>query len=315
MSFLPQLNAGRRRFMAAAGLATASAMGSGLFGLGARARAEDDDDERNSGGQHKHFNDIDILNFALNLEYLEAEFYLLATTGVGLAQSESTGVVGSGKKPHAEGTPGNVTGGSKVPFAVPLIQQYAEKIAADERAHVNFLRLALGDRAVARPAIDLQNSFNAAAVAAGIGPSFDPFANDDNFLLGAFIFEDVGVTAYHGAAGLIKNKAFLNAAAGILGTEAYHAGNIRTVLLERGQSNAALITIANQISALRASADGSGNGGHEEGLTLSSGNANIAPTDSNGVTFARTFPEVLNIVYLGNRPGGFFPDGVNGEIA
>jgi len=240
--------------------------------------------------------DADILNFALNLEYLEAEFYLRAVTGSGLSDADA----GSGA--------GAVTGGTQVVFKTPAIQQYAQEIANDELAHVRFLRKALGSSAVSRPAIDLSNSFNAAAMAAGIGAAFNPFADENSFIVGAFTFEDVGVTAYHGAAGLLSSKTYLAAAAGILATEAYHAGEIRTLITELG---APYLTYANQISALRAAA-----GGGAE--TMLSGSTIVA-ADSNSISYDRTTDQVLHIVYLSAASGvvskgGFFPNGLNGTI-
>lgn len=240
--------------------------------------------------------DADILNFALNLEYLEAEFYLRAATGTGLSSTD------------AGSSAGAVTGGTQVTFKTPAIQQYAMEIANDELAHVRFLRKALGNSAVARPNIDLTNSFNAAAMAAGIGASFNPFADENSFLLGAFVFEDVGVTAYHGAAGLLTDKTNLGAAAAIMAVEAYHAGEIRTLIAQLG---GAYVTTANQISALRATAGG----GNE---TSVAGNTIVA-SDSNSIAYDRTTDQVLHIVYLNPaagivQTGGFFPNGLNGTI-
>nr|MBA2532093.1 ferritin-like domain-containing protein [Nocardioidaceae bacterium] len=156
------------------------------------------------------------------------------------------------------------------------------------------------------------NSFTAAARAAGLigpGQTFDPYANENNFLLAAFIFEDVGVTALKGAAPLINNKTYLEAAAGILAVEAYHAATIRTSLYEKG-----LRAAANKISAARDSLDGTSD------LDQGIGNddvANITPADKNAIAFSRSAAQVLNVVYLTpqeRRQGGFFPDGVNGSI-
>src|SRR5471030_2161783 len=61
--------------------------------------------------------DIDILNFALNLEYLEAEFYTYATTGASISQL-GISVTGGG-------TAGATTGGSKVAFSDNIVQNLA----------------------------------------------------------------------------------------------------------------------------------------------------------------------------------------------
>ncbi len=260
--------------------------------------------------------DADVLNFALNLEYLEAQFYAFAATGSGLPNSSLSGT----------GTQGSVTGGRQVTFTDPLVARYAREIAADELAHVNFLRQALGTSAVAQPAIDIgttsTSAFSNAARAAGLigaGASFDVYANDENFLLGAFIFEDVGVTAYKGAVSFISNKTFLEAAAGIHAAEAYHAGLVRTVLYRKGVATPALIDATEAISTARDSLDGSLD--IDQGIRATgSGNAiasNIVPTDSSGIAFSRTPGQVLNIVYLdrtAKTAGGFFPNGVNGTI-
>lgn len=247
--------------------------------------------------------DTDILNFALNLEYLEAEFYLRATTGNGLSAAD----IGA--------SPGAVTGGTKVTFPTLDLEEYANEIAQDEVNHVKFLRKTLGSAAVDRPAIDL-TAFAALATAAGItgAAPFNPFADENSFLVGAFVFEDVGVTAYNGAAPLLTSKPFLTAAAGILAVEGYHAAEIRTLIYESSIAtppNPIFLADANKISALRATLGG----GNEIKISATT----IAPLSSgSSLAFARTTDQVLHIVYasgagVGSK-GGFFPNGLNGKI-
>ncbi len=288
---IEQRRVSRRSFLSGLGVtAGASAAAITLAGCGGGSN-------KSTTSPTPSITDADVLNFALNLEYLEAEFYLRAATGSGLSSTD------------AGSDAGTVTGGTQVSFKTPAIQQYAMEIANDELAHVRFLRKALGSAAVSRPAIDLTNSFNAAAMAAGIGPAFNPFADENSFLIGAFTFEDVGVTAYHGAAGLLTSKTNLGAAAGIMATEAYHAAEIRTLIAGLG---GAYVTYANQISALRAAAGG----GNETSVS----GATIVASDSNSIAYDRTTDQVLHIVYLSAaagvvKSGGFFPNGLNGKIA
>lgn len=279
----PDPAAGRRRFLT---LGTALGLG-GLAALAPR-----------SGAAQARVSDADILNFALNLEYLEAEYYLRAAFGRGLRDADTTG----------RGNRGGVSGGRKVTFRSSIIRQYAEEIATDEENHVQFLRAGLGAARVARPPIDISASFRALGRAAGLGNNFDPYSSENNFLLGAFVFEDVGVTAYKGAAPLLDSKDLLAAAAGILAVEAYHAAEIRTLLLGRG-----LATEANKISDTRDSVDGGSM--LDQGITRD-GKANIVPADANSIAFDRTTDQVLSIVYIGgDGEGGFFPEGLNGMLS
>ena len=257
--------------------------------------------------------EVDILNFALNLEYLEAQFYSFAATGAGLSADLLSGT----------GTAGAATGGRKVNFTDPLVERYAREIAADERGHVAFLRRTIGATStIAQPAIDLRipapGAFATAAVAAGLieqGQTFDPYANDENFLLAAFLFEDLGVTAYKGAIGFLRTTSYIDATAGIQAAESYHAGLVRTVLYRKGVNMPSLIEATEKLSNARDVFDGAGD--IDQGVKLANGASNIVPTDATGIVFGRTPNQVLNILYLTNKAatsGGFFPNGVNGIV-
>ena len=258
--------------------------------------------------------DAAILNFALNLEYLEAAFYLAAVGRIDALPGGDAAVI----------LPAGFDGKTPIAFTNPAVAQYADEIAQDELDHVIFLRKALADILKApvakRPVIDLAGGFSAAANAAfptlaPLNPVFDPFANELFFLHGAFIFEDVGVTAYKGAAPLVTDADIvLSNAAGILAVEAYHSGEIRTLLYAQKDVvtpyNVPVSAVVQGISDLRAAAGG----GKDQSIVVG-GKANIVPTDENGIAFSRTPREVANIVFLDTTStalkGGFFPDGLS----
>jgi hypothetical protein len=270
--------------------------------------------------------DNDILNFALNLEYLEAQFYSLAAFGVTIDKQPTPIPTAPNASLGAAGTVTLKPSFAKVPFSNPTISDYAMETAIEEGKHVTFLQGALSTAAVSMPNIDLYNSFNALAMAAGIGSAFDPFDNDADFLIGAYIFEDVGVTAYHGAAASISSATVLGAAAGILAVEAYHAGLIRTSINQLDAGTGALAGLTQKISATRSKlANPSGTPVDDIGLTTVnvglSGSANLPATtfvdaDANSIAFARTPAQIIQIVTGGSstNKGVFFPDGLNGTI-
>ncbi len=226
---------------------------------------------------------VDILQFALNLEYLESEFYTYATTGAGI---DAMGVAITGS-----GAPGATTGGSKVNFANALVftGAIAQQIRDDEIAHVKLLRGALsaaGITPVAKPALNLN------ALKLGFG-------NEGEFLTLARVFEDIGVTAYGYAAGVstLDSSAYIGTAARILATEAQHAGNIRLQIGRLGIKSPMLDSV--------------------DILPPPSGGDYISADNTTGLTAVRSPGQVLFLAYgnMGNATaGGFFPNGMNGAI-
>lgn len=125
--------------------------------------------------------DVDILNYALTLEYLESAFYEMALKEAKLS--------------------GEVTG-------------IAEILAKDESAHVDALSGTiedLGGKPVKAPGVDFG----------------DAFSSEDAFLTTSVTFEDLGVSAYNGAAPMIKSKELLATAGTIVQVEARHAAAVR----------------------------------------------------------------------------------------
>ena len=243
--------------------------------------------------------DIDIFNFALNLEYLETDYYL---RGVGMTVDEVFQT--------SFGAP--VKGGRKVQFSNPVREGMIKNIAGNEVAHIRFVRAITGSQASQRPPIDMDAGFAAVAAAAGL-PDFDPFSNEMDFFLGGMLFEDVGISVLKGSARKLRSLTLRESAAGLLGSEGYHMGAIRSVIYKMGDT---WRSRAAAISEFRDRLDGPQD---LDQPPVKVGNmSNIVPTNGNGIVFGRTPEHALNILYgnpaRGVMAGGFFPEGFNGRI-
>ncbi len=156
---------------------------------------------KKSYGQSASQQILDVLNFALTLEYLESEFYVtgLATSGL-----------------------------------IPAIDRPAfQTINTHELDHVEFLRstiIALGGMPVAKPAFDYTAGNGSMA-----GPFADVFSNYATYLAVSQTFEDTGVRAYKGQAGnLISSNEVLRAALRIHSVEGRHAAHVREIRRRNG---------------------------------------------------------------------------------
>jgi hypothetical protein len=276
----------RRHFMAALGM-TGAAAGTGLLS-GCSSSTTSAPTTPPTLAQ------TDVLNFALNLEYLEATFYSFITQGSDLT---GTAVTNSGAVTNAPG---------KLVFTGTNAQQITDmlnEIYFDEKNHVTTLIGLLGSSAVFRPAINLGA---AGAITA------------TNALSIARLFEDVGVTAYNGAVGLLSTSD-LTYASQILAVEGFHAGALRLVSIQNPTIAAYVQADSLDVAPVDLGSASSSGPTATGGIFSTAGASSSNATTPAGFPFVRTTSQVLSIVYgpgapAGTKSGGFFPNGVNGRI-
>ncbi len=261
--------------------------------------------------------DEDLVTLSLQVAYLQAEYYSQAVLGVPLAAALTTGT----------GTAGAVSGARPVTIADPVLAEMLREIAFGKIDQVTRLRGLLAGAVTARPAIDIgtggTGAFTVFAQGANqiVAPAtFDVYASQEMFLLGAFVVEDTAVLAYKGHIQSIRSATLLAAMAGLMAASAHHAATVRAQLYVRGAAagstlRASTIRLSDWRDQFAPTDDDQGVTG---GNVANPGTAaNIVPTESDGIISGRQPQLTLNTVYLTrlmSTSGGFFPAGVNGRL-
>ncbi|KAK6146247.1 hypothetical protein DH2020_020116 [Rehmannia glutinosa] len=284
--------------------------------------------------------DVDLLEFPLNLEYLEAEFFSWGALGRGL-DSFAPNLTMGGPPPIG------VTKAKLSPVIKDIIAQFALQefghlrftlnslYSLDNSCHSPFTRLLAIQKTVPgfpRPLLNLSAASFATvmnnAFEKPLEPPFDPYANDINYLLASYVIPYVGLTGYVGANPKLQSPTSRRLVAGLLGVESGQDAVLRALLYERAfvKVYPYEITVAeftNKISSLRNKLGKRGL--KDEGLIVkpiqgAEGKipGNVLVGDQYSLSFGRTPEEILRIVYgtgKEDKPGGFYPKGGDGKIA
>ncbi|KAJ9181768.1 hypothetical protein P3X46_005827 [Hevea brasiliensis] len=264
-------------------------------------------------------NDIDLLEFPLNLEYLGAEFFLHASMGHGLDRYAPS-LASGGPRPL----------GAKKANLDPFIRDVIEQFAWQNVGHLRGIKKTV--EGFPRPLLDLRAELFAKVMDKAFGrslsPPFDPYASGLNFLIASYMIPYVCLTGYIGTNQRLEGSASKQLVAGLLAVKSGQDAIIRGLLYQRAFEKVQPygITVAeftDRISDLRNKL------GHrglkDEGLIVPQYQGaegkirgNVLVGNQYSVGFARSPREILRIVYGGGNEhsvGGFFPHGANGRIA
>lgn len=263
--------------------------------------------------------DVDLLQFALNLEHMECDWFLYGALGYGLDAIAPKLAMG-GPPP---------IGAMKAKLD-NLTQRIIEEFGYQEVGHLRAIKSTVGG--FPRPLIDLSahNFANIMDDAFGyhLNPPFNPYNNSLNYLLASYIIPYMGLVGYVGANPNIDGFVSKRLLAGLLAVEAGQDAIIRALLYERAQElvppyNITVAEFTIRISNLRNELAKCGI--KDEGLIVpielgaeQRTSSNIISANADSLGYRRTPAEILRVVYgTGNehQPGGFLPKGGNGKIA
>ncbi len=238
----------------------------------------------------------DVLNFALNLEYLEANLYSIVTTGNPISAS----LMGS--------APGTITGSpGKLTLSSQLSTSIFQALVQDETNHINLLRetiTSLGGTPISMPNINY-------GAKGTITTEAQLYATTRQFTA-------TGNGAYAGAAQfLVSNPTVLTVASQILSAEGQHLGVVDFAILNNTSAAGPQTAIDLQDTIPTTTQ-------YFDVFVTGAANANTS-NQYPALAPARTTSQDLGIVYgvstattlnptTGVKSGGFFPNGVNGNI-
>ncbi|KAF3324675.1 desiccation-related protein PCC13-62-like isoform X1 [Carex littledalei] len=271
-------------------------------------------------GRPIHPTDVELLQFALNLEYLETEWFLNGALGYGLDTVEPR-LAGGGPVPL----------GARAARLDNVTREIIAEFGYQEVGHLRAIKSTVGG--FPRPLIDLRAHVFAKIMDSAFGynldPPFNPYHSTINYLIASYLIPYVGLVGYVGASPNINGYVSKGLLAGLLAVESGQDAVIRTFLYQRANEivlpykNLTVADFTTHISRLRNQLGSCGN--KDEGILVdrSSGaerrtSSNVLSADGNSVAYRRTPAEILRIVYgTGDesRPGGFLPRGGGGTIA
>ncbi|CAM6062047.1 unnamed protein product, partial [Sphagnum tenellum] len=256
--------------------------------------------------------DKELIQVALNLEYLEAEFFLWSSVGKGL-DTFAPYLTKQGPPPI----------GVQKANLPPLLADTFFQFGLQEIGHLRAIHKGLKEFAFPRPLLDVSNKiwaeFFDKALGKELKPPFDPYCNSLNYVLSAYMIPYVGLTGYVGTSPLLFGKEAKKLMAGLLAVESGQDAIIRSFLYQNRHKEVkpygiSVAEFTDKISCVRNELS---HGMVDEGLVVPRAlrseelaKGNLLSADKDSLAYGRTPEQVFATVYgNGNasKPGGFYP--------